>query len=78
MEFFDFPEVHQQIEKLFTEDYEFKTEIPHPDVQRNFEPQYRFGKARKHLIFEQTAEYHKIMGLKENKLDLSKIHSKSL
>jgi hypothetical protein len=38
MEFGDFPEAHKQINKLLVEDYEFKTEIPNPDVQRIFVP----------------------------------------
>lgn len=78
MEFADFPDVQKQLQKLFAEDYEFKTEIPNPDVQRNFTPEYRFGKLKKDVAFEQTTEFHKIMGHKQEKLDLSKIHSKSL
>ena len=38
MEYSDFPEVHQQISKLMTENYEFMTEIPNPDVQRIYMP----------------------------------------
>jgi hypothetical protein len=60
------------------DDYEFITEIPNPDVQRTFVPSQRFGKPRKNISFEQSSEYHKIVGGSDNKIDLSQLHSNSL
>ena len=54
MEYPAFPEVFKQIKKLMTDDYEFKTEIPNPDVQRIFVPEHKFGRPRKNTVFEQT------------------------
>ena len=64
MEYCDFPYVIKQIKKLMDEDYEFKTQIPNPDVQRIFYPEHKYGRPRKNTVFEQTTEYHKIMGHK--------------
>lgn len=60
------------------EDYEFKTLIPNPDMQRNFLPVQKFGKHRKTINFEQSAEYHKITGQTHNKINLSELHSYTL
>lgn len=78
MEFRDFPDALKQLQKMLDEDVEFKGQIPNPNVQRNFLPQHSFGKSKKPIVFEQTNEFHKIMKHKGNKVDLSKIHTKSL
>ena len=51
MEYIDFPDVQKQIRKLISEDYQFKTEIPNPDVQRIFYPEHKYGRPRKNTAF---------------------------
>jgi hypothetical protein len=74
----DFPDASAQIEKVLAEDYEFKTEIPNPDVQPLFVPSQKFGKLRKSIAFEQSSEYHKIVGFDPQKVDLNQYKSSSV
>lgn len=67
-----------QIEKVLAEDYEFKTEIPNPDVQPLFTPSQNFGRRRASKAFEQSSEYHKIVGFDPQKVDLNQFECSSL
>lgn len=46
-DFKDFPDVHQQIHQLLKFDYEFVTEIPNPDMHRNYVAVPKYGRKRK-------------------------------
>lgn len=46
-DFKDFPDVHQQIETLIKQDFEFISEIPNPDMHRNYTVVQKFGRKRK-------------------------------
>jgi hypothetical protein len=45
--FQDFLPVNHQIEQLLKQDYEFITEIPNPDMHRNYVAVPKFGRKRK-------------------------------
>jgi hypothetical protein len=47
-------------------------------VQRNFVALQKFGKPRKNVAFEQSAEYHKIVGGGYEPVKLDELHSNSL
>lgn len=64
----EFPPVLKQIAELIKDDDEFRTEIPNPDVQRNFMAMHRFGRPRKEVAFEQSAECHKLTRKSEVKV----------
>jgi hypothetical protein len=67
----EFPPVLKQLSDLLQLDPEFRTEIPNPDVQRIFVAVHRFGRPRKEISFEQSAECHKLTrGVGSGKLDL--------
>jgi hypothetical protein len=71
----DFSDVKIQIDKLIREDVEFKTEIPNPDVQRLFKSEHKYGRKRKEVDFEQSLDFHKIVGIKTPKLNFESIYN---
>ena len=43
----EFPSVDRQLSSLLEHSAEFETELPNPDIQRNYIAMHRFGKPRK-------------------------------